>query len=202
MRVTAVLIAVLLIAPAFAVDVYVGGTYTGSDPTTPLTETYGAEAQLRLPIAGNLQLGIGAGYERIGLQPDKNVWSKRCITLSNETVGDVKNIPLGVSLLYTIDLGDKGWAIIGEAGAEYNVMDYDVYENQSVSMCGWSQGSSSQVEGLGNVWTAPVGAYLRIPLGKLGLQVGGGYQFQIDKLQHGRFMENAFGKIGLIIPLS
>jgi hypothetical protein len=194
-----IVVAALLALPVMAADLYVGGTYYDYGTDMPMASSYGGDVQIRQGIGAGFSVGASVGYERGDLRRQSTTVGRWC--KFNETFdGSFKSVPLGVSGLYTINLGKAN--IVGEVGVQYHLMDYDLMETQSISCGKYSCGRQSTDFNPGNIWTAPAALYLEVPMGDvISFSIGGGYRWQLNSYNNGRFMEAPFGKMGLVIKM-
>jgi len=187
----------MLVVPAMAVDLYVGGTYIDAKTESPTRDAWGGEAEARIPIGSGFQAGFGVGGQLWNLRATDPATNGN---VSTAVSGNVKAIPLTASVLWGTEVG-AGISILGQIGVAYNHMDYDIHAHATQRSGEWTRTVASNNDyNAGNIWTAPALLYVTVPLGAETtlLSLGGGYQWQLNAYNHGRFAEGFIAKLGIV----
>ena len=193
-----VLIVALVVPNLYAVDLLIGGAYYDGHDNSLWTDGYSGNIQARVPLAQNLDLGLGLGYVRYNLEGTAGKTGHCRKSSTYATGGNVKAIPVDLSGIYSIPIGTCKLEL--EAGASYNfVTDTDVKTTTK------SRRRTTYLDtDLGDFWLCHLGANVVIPIGMPSIVLGGGYQWDLGRTDFGSNTNNtegAFCKVGLMLPI-
>ena len=140
----------------------------------------GAQVQYQIPV-GPIGIGLSAGYMSYEVNGQK--WTEgRCIKTHYEFDGDVTDVPLGISILFDVDL--NSWLRVGlDTGVKYHLLDSDITLDSRM----WRFSDSQQVD-IDNAITFHVAGNIEALLYKsddcnIAGVIGGGYQWDLDSDQ-------------------
>ena len=192
------MIVLAMISSTNAMDLLVGGTYYDGHEGSLWTDGYGTDIQLRIPVASQIDIGLGTGYYRYNWGVTDASARYKWYRKYYNTNGSLRAIPLGISGIYKIPV--KKCKIELEAGAKYLfVTDIDVDDNTATKY--WSE---SEAKDIGNFWLGHLGANLVIPVGTPSIVCGLGYQWELGTTNLGgqvNNLEGAFARVGLMLPI-
>ena len=164
----------------------------------------GGQVQYQVPLGlDGVGVGLSAGYLQVDVDDQAWTTGRRCRRRTHTLDGDVDDVPLGISLLYSRQVTDA-LSVGLDTGFRYHLLDSDLTYTSR-----WRRWTDSAHVDIDNAVTYHVAGNLLWALNQtVSLLVGGGYQWDIDDdairvnghdLGFSNSMEGPFAQAGILI---